>query len=234
MKEGTIASLVAVGFVLTIAQFISALSLPVLALVAAAAIGALSFSLFRVFGTEPGLWTGLITPPVASMIGVLPGVFAGRHRLLALAPVIAFSAAGLKVFISRRTSRRCSLCLRWLDSTLFFICPRCGLVVCDEGCWDFDRCRCRLCVQNKVPAFLGKDSRWWDRQFGSRVTSGHCLLCLAAAEGTDLRACPNCSRLQCRACWDESNGQCVHCGWILPELPPPLRTFMLPARNARP
>jgi hypothetical protein len=232
MRLNKIATYVAEGFVLATGQFVSAFYSPVLAWIVAAAIGFWAFRLFEFLSGEPGLWAPWIGAALASLIGVLPGLLGGKGWLLAASPAIAFSTAGFKVLLDRRSSRRCSLCLRRLGKSVFFTCPRCGLLVCDEGCWDFDRCRCRLCVQNKVPAILGHDNRWWDKQFGGRVTAGRCPLCLTAAPESDLRGCPKCGRAQCRACWDEVNGQCMHCGWILPDLPPELRMYLIPARNA--
>ena len=222
-------SVLACGFLMALVQFTASLSSAPVACVVAAGVGVLCFDVFRFLETEPGFWVPWATATLASLLGVLPRWVTRGTSALALAPLVAFASAGLRVAIQRATSRRCGLCNRKLDRIVHFACPRCGLVVCDQGCWNFDHCRCRLCEQNKVP-ILTSDGRWWDKQLGPRVTYGRCQLCLAESQETDLRACPNCGRPQCRACWDSANGHCTRCRWILPDLPPQLRVYMVPGR----
>jgi hypothetical protein len=224
MKLRTVTSVIACGFLMALVQFAASLFGAPLAWVIAAGIGLACFDIFRFFEAEPGYWVPWAMAPLATLLGVLPRwVFRGTSPL-ALAPLVAFAGAGLRAAIRRAASRRCGLCNRRLDRTVHFTCPRCGLVVCDQECWDFDHCRCRLCEQNKVPIFT-VDGRWWDKQLGPRVTYGRCQLCLAESQPADLRACPKCGRPQCRACWDSANGQCTRCRWLLADLPPQLRVY---------
>src|SRR5262249_20589858 len=109
----------------------------------------------------------------------------------------------------------------------FFDCPRCGKLVCEQGCWNFESCRCRECEESNVP-LLRAERSWWDRQTGPRVRQGRCQLCLTQAEKTDLRTCRRCGRLYCRSCWDVANGQCRSCLWTIPGIPDRARKYLIP------
>jgi len=124
-----------------------------------------------------------------------------------------------------RDARRCELCNDRLAGAISFTCPRCGLPVCEARCWDFERVRCRLCVQNRVPA-LPIEAEWWERNIGPQARRGRCQLCQSSAEEADLRSCPKCGRPQCRECWDDANGSCSRCGWSCPALPDGLKQFV--------
>jgi hypothetical protein len=121
--------------------------------------------------------------------------------------------------------KRCALCNRRLAGAVALECPRCGMIVCDEHCWDFDHYRCNLCEANRVPIFA-PDARWWDGKFGPRVEYGRCQICLSAAAEVNLRACGRCGRAQCKDCWDYANGQCTHCGWVVSDLPDKLKVYV--------
>ena len=136
--------------------------------------------------------------------------------------VLAGAGGAGVVAVVLRNRRRCNLCSRSLSSqALTFRCPRCSQEVCEETCWNFEHRRCALCLEQRVP-IMPIESGWWTRVAGPRVTQGRCLVCLTAADKADLRACPNCRRMQCRDCWDFSNGQCSRCAAALPDLPPAL------------
>lgn len=139
--------------------------------------------------------------------------------------LVLFAAMPASNMAVRMTRRRCALCRRRLGPHLItFSCPRCGLEVCDDICWDFERRRCRLCAENHVP-LLPSQSQWWDRQLGSASHQGRCHLCMALPEEAELRCCAHCHRPQCRDCWDQMNGECGRCGWVIPELPDSLRAI---------
>jgi hypothetical protein len=45
---------------------------------------------------------------------------------------------------------------------------------------------------------------------------GRCTLCFRAADGRVAQwACIGCGHGQCRSCWDDNNGQCSRCGWMI-------------------
>ncbi|HZU10972.1 MAG TPA: hypothetical protein VFA02_13795 [Pseudacidobacterium sp.] len=191
------------------------------------------------------LLVGIATPFVASLCDVqfgqwwmLPAVLtatfcvslavltAARHTgtVTWTLPLVLFAVISLAALLSRMTKRRCALCHRRLGPhAITFGCPRCGLEVCDEFCWNFEHRRCRMCEENRVP-ILPAQSQWWDRQLGPRVQHGRCQLCMASPEQSDLRSCGHCHRPQCRDCWDQTNGECSRCGWTMPNLPKSLET----------
>jgi len=172
-------------------------------------------------------WAAIFLPVAASLAGV--GLFlAGAPQtadwtLLDASAFAAMTAAGM-IVLGRVDSQRCGLCRRRIGRGVALTCPRCAMVVC-EDCWRFDSLSCRLCEEQGVPV-LSSDGRWWDLQLGPRLDFGRCQLCLTEAAETDLRACRNCSRAQCRNCWDHANGQCSRCKWIIADLPPALGPLM--------
>jgi hypothetical protein len=163
-------------------------------------------------------------PPLALALAVLVAEIVVettlRHDLTGwFAPLLAALAAALTFWLLERSRAQCNLCGRRLTSqAVVFHCPRCLLKVCDETCWNFDHRRCRLCLEQRVPALPVQDS-WWTRTTGPRMTVGRCQVCLGSAEQVDLRACPHCRRQQCRDCWDFGNGECARCAKALPDLP---------------
>jgi hypothetical protein len=228
MKPAVLVSVIATGFLLALAQSLGAMAGPVPALAAGVGDGLLVFALFRLFGVEWEQWlVPLLTSVLASAAGTFVGALGVSEPLSwqGISPLCAAAAALSVAFLGKGRARRCQLCRERLGHTMSFECPRCGLLVCERKCWRFDSCRCRLCADEAVPVFP-PETRWWDEHFGPRVTAGKCQLCLS--EGADLRTCRQCGRLQCRECWDYANGQCGHCGWLLADLPPMLKRYMLP------
>ena len=180
------------------------------------------FGLARFFEVQAAVWA----PPLASLLGVSLAFTTTRGDVLLWAcPVLALALAEIIAWLRRRDAHRCELCNRRLAGGIAFKCPRCALLVCEARCWDFERLRCRLCVQNHVPA-LPVDGRWWEQNFGAQARHGRCQLCQAAADEADLRNCPKCGRPQCRECWDDANGVCSRCRWLLPALPDALKQFV--------
>lgn len=174
-------------------------------------------------------WLPYVLPIGASTAGMLLGLVAEsiRDPLEWWAPGAAGAVCGLWLIYQTQTRNRCALCnCRLGSSALAFECPRCFLMVCADHCWDSDHLRCRLCEQNHV-AVLPAEPRWWDRQLGARVSQGRCQICMGTPDKADLRACGHCGRPQCRECWDQANGQCSRCGWVIPDLPERLRPYML-------
>jgi hypothetical protein len=238
MKPAAVFSVVAVGFLLALAQALGAIAGAGPAILTGAADGFLVFPLLRLFGIQWRQWlVPLITSVVATALGTFVGSLGTQEPLSwqGLSPLCAAAACLALALVGKRRARVCQLCRQPLGNTLAFECPRCGLLVCERKCWRFDSCRCRLCADQAVPVFPA-EARWWDEHFGARVPSGKCQLCLGG--GSDLRACPECGRLQCRDCWDYANGQCGHCGWLLADLPPVLKRYMfaeqIPVRGSQP
>lgn len=227
--------LAACWFLLAIIQLLASLAMPAAAIAAAVGVGLLCYAAFSAFHIEiEHAWAPVWVASGASLAAILirymgkPGT---AHWTLWLSPLVAAATVMMILQVRSSGSRRCGLCDRRLGRSPAFDCPRCGLLVCDQTCWIFEHCRCRLCEENRVPIFP-PDGRWWDKRFGPRMNQGRCQLCLAEAAGADLRACAKCGRPQCRACWDAANGQCSRCQWIVHDLPPQLEVYMLP--NERP
>ncbi|MGH9397116.1 MAG: hypothetical protein ACRD18_09740 [Terriglobia bacterium] len=230
MRIRGIPALIGCGFLMVLLQFYAAeFSVP-WALGVAVAVGVGSFLLFRFFRIEvETLWAPVALAAIASFIGILPRFVASTPPwFLGLGPVLAFVAGLVVMLIRQRNAKRCALCNRRVGSGTLFECPRCGMLVCDAECWAFGLLRCRLCEQNKVP-ILKPDARWWDKQFGPRVTYGRCQICQTLAAEADLRACRRCGRPHCRDCWDFANGECSHCRWVIDDLPPQLTIYMASA-----
>lgn len=109
---------------------------------------------------------------------------------------------------------------------LQFTCPRCGLVSCLDH-WVTERVRCMNCEEQDTPWLALLGNVWWDERAGSSIKQGSCASCRSTPqspdvfrERRDIRKCQRCGSLQCRWCWDLNNGECVGCGWSMPELPP--------------
>ncbi len=226
MNARTITTLVGSTFLLTVLQLVAGLVNVWTALGCAALLAPIAFAIFHFFEVEiPNQWIKFAIPCGASASGVAIVYLAVRNDpALLLAPLATAAVAGLIEAIRGMSSHRCALCNRRIGGRVAFQCPRCGLEVCEQYCWSFDHCRCRLCEENRVPLFT-PDGRWWDHQFGPRSSYGRCQLCMTPAEDTDLRVCGKCGRPQCRDCWDFSNGQCSRCQWTVEDLPESLRAF---------
>jgi hypothetical protein len=238
MKTRTIATLVAGAFLLILLQLVSGLIGPWFGVACGLLLAPVAFSLFHFFEVEfEQRWIEPLVPVVSSLAGVTIlyfGSLAGNDPTVWLAPPAAALAGGLIVAIRNMSSRRCALCSRRIGGGVAFHCPRCGLLVCEQNCWVFEHCRCRLCDENRVTVFT-PDGRWWDKQFGPRVSYGRCQICMTPAEDIDLRVCGKCGRPQCRECWDFANGQCSRCHWVLADLPEHLRPFVTgPVETPRP
>ena len=133
-------------------------------------------------------------------------------------PLAAVCSSGTTAVLVRSRAR-CALCNRRLGTqSVVFDCPRCSQTVCDATCWNFEHRRCQLCLEQRVP-ILPVGETWWTSRTGPRSQRGRCQICLGSAEQVDLRACPNCRRMQCRDCWDFNNGECERCRAPLPDLP---------------
>ena len=136
------------------------------------------------------------------------------------------SAWAVDVFAAGRGKRVCFICKLALEERVPFACPRCHQVICTRpSCWIARRFRCRYCDEREVIVFP-IDERWWASRLGPRVREGSCNSCYKEAGEADLRACGRCRWTLCRRCWDYHNGQCTHCGWIVPNPPAALRPFL--------
>jgi hypothetical protein len=229
MKTRTIAALLASSFLLALVQLVALLVQPVAGIVCGAALAVLSMLLLKLFQIElPQAWARILLPTGSSLLGVAIVFFMtpGQELYVWFACLLALAVSGIMVAVQGAGSKRCGLCGRRIRGRVAFVCPRCGLTVCDHTCWVFEASRCRLCEQNHVPIF-SPDGRWWDRQLGPRTDYGRCQLCQTPAEEADLRPCRNCGRPQCRDCWDSANGQCSRCQWTIEDLPDSLRPYIL-------
>jgi hypothetical protein len=209
-------------------QVLSALGGTWLAVIAAVGLGLLVVPIARALDlNEVPAWFLICAPGIASLMGItvaVNGAF-GVTRLAWLAPLASSGAAAAFFGLARLRAKRCGLCERRIGGGMSFTCPRCGLHVCEQNCWSFDHLRCRLCLENQVPA-LPVDDRWWDKHTGPRATFGRCQVCMSSASEVDLRPCRRCLRPQCRRCWDEMNGQCTRCKWIMEDLPVGLKAYV--------
>ena len=218
------------GVLLLFVQLVTAFMPVMVPLLTAVAIGFLVFLLPEFFLAKvEAWWPGVVLALCASLGGTLLRFISKQpaSRWIALAPLLALATSGGITIFQRYFAKRCALCNRRLAGDLALECPRCGLIVCDQNCWDFDHYRCRLCESNRVP-ILTPDARWWDKQFGPRVKYGRCQICLSPAAEVNLRACRKCGRTQCKACWDYGNAQCTHCGWVVSDLPDKLKMYVSP------
>jgi hypothetical protein len=156
-----------------------------------------------------------------SLLGLLLGLAADGAEYPPAAwaaPLMAALPGGILTAVYAWKAPKCQLCQTPLRRLLSFSCHRCRLVTC-ENCWDFERDRCRLCEANQIPLFP-LEYRWWQKQFGFEVQEGRCALCLRMADGRIAHwGCGDCGHAQCRSCWDDNNGQCSRCGWLLSDMP---------------
>ena len=237
MKIRALASILACCFFLVLLQLLAAFIGPIVGTISGAALALISLGMLKFFQVEvEQIWLAVVIPTGSSIVGVALVFFSqtGVEPLLWLAPLLACAVALGIVGIQRMNSKRCGLCNNRLGGGVTFNCPRCQLLVCDS-CWVFERTRCQLCEQNKVPIFA-PDGRWWDKQLGPRTAHGRCQLCMTSAEEADLRPCRHCGRPQCRDCWDAANGQCSRCQWTIEDLPEALQAYTVgaatPAKDA--
>lgn len=214
-------------FLLALIQLVGAFSSPGVGVVTAGATGSCAAWILRRSGVVvESWWAAPLLAGAASLAGVALPMFSETPQWgMLLFPVVAASAASLIAFVRPASGPRCSSCNRSLQQGTFD-CPRCGLTVCDQDCWNYQSSRCRACETGKVP-ILPPDPAWWERNLGRRIARGRCQHCLAGADAADLRACHECARTYCRDCWDANNGQCAHCAWVIRELPPALHRYVL-------
>jgi len=115
-----------------------------------------------------------------------------------------------------------------------FACPRCGHTSCSTH-WNTRRVRCTNCDQRDILWLSLQGAEWWDKRLGPPINEGQCARCRSGPESQnaireqkDLRECGGCGMLQCRWCWDLSNGVCVdeqRCGWTMNDLPSAIATM---------
>ncbi|WP_188552746.1 hypothetical protein [Edaphobacter dinghuensis] len=206
-------------------QFLGALAGPLATLLLAILIGVLGTFTANFFSLlERPLWLLPVVLGCCSLVGL--GISSINHQPVAyewLAAPLCLLASGGVVLLQTMSRKRCGLCNRRLNpNALTFTCPRCALVVCDEKCWDFEHRRCQLCVEHHVP-ILSAQKQWWDRTLGPATVHGRCQVCMASFDQADLRLCGRCRRPQCRDCWDNLNGECSRCGWVIADLPESLK-----------
>lgn len=221
------ATLAAAIFVMTLIEFFGALGGVWIALALALVLPWIALLLVKFFEVEVSATWLIATVVLAGFlaIGLATLTATTTDPLIWAAPIIAGLETAFILWLRGRSSNRCGLCNHGIAGEVAFACPRCGLNVCEQRCWDFEKLRCRLCVQNRVPAFP-PDGRWWDHRFGAATPHGRCQLCQATAQAGELRNCPNCGRPQCRDCWDDANGTCSRCKWRVADLPESLKAYM--------
>lgn len=174
-------------------------------------------------------WLPPLVAAAASLLGLgfgMVGMNASYPPAAWTAPLLAILPFGVIALKNGLQGARCQLCHGRLRGLLSFSCPRCHLIAC-ENCWQFERGRCRLCDTNQVQ-LLPLDHAWWQERFGSQARGGRCALCFRAEDWEVSHwACANCGNGQCRSCWDDNNGQCSRCGWIIPDLPPEVSEYVM-------
>lgn len=160
----------------------------------------------------------------ASLLGTATAWMTGQVQSTSFFSVLlTIVACSVTMLLQTMHERRCLLCKRrLLPRALSFTCPRCGLSVCEEHCWTFEYRRCQLCVEQRV-SLLPVANDWWNRALGPVATYGRCQVCMTSTETCSVRHCGQCRRLQCHDCWDNLNGECVRCGWTMPNLPDSLK-----------
>ncbi len=227
MSARAVSTIAAIVFVMALIQFFSALGGVWVALAASVLLPFVALGLVKFFEAEiQPVWV-MMAAVGASTLSVLIWLIShpAGNLLFWACPVVTLAVMATAFWWMNRDARRCSLCNGRLTGKVSFPCPRCGLMVCEAKCWDFERLRCRLCVQNQVPVFP-PEGRWWDRMFGPATQYGRCQLCQATGQDSELRNCPSCGRPQCRQCWDDANGVCARCKWVVSALPEALKGYM--------
>jgi hypothetical protein len=236
MRLESAVTVLAVGSLLAFVQLVASFAGPGITILGAAVIGVAAVFLYRVLDLPAeGRWKPILLATGADVIGLAVRVWAapGTVTWMAwLSPILAGATAGVMTLTWRGAGGRCGLCKHRIGSGGSFQCPRCPLRVCERTCWVFDHLRCRLCEENRVPILTG-DERWWEAQLGPQVRYGRCQVCMSAGDEVDLRACGRCGRPLCRSCWDYANGQCPRCAWLIVDLPPRLKQYMLPQQFDR-
>jgi len=226
MNQRIVLTFAACVFAAAVFQFFAGLGGAVFAAFAGLPAALLCWGLQRFFEVElENPWLAVAPPVVGCAVGVLILSLGVKHDpVYWFAPVLAGVQMALIVWWLQRDARRCSLCEARVAGVITFDCPRCHQSIC-ENCWNHDKLRCRLCVQNAVPLF--PDSKqWWDRNVGLTTKQGRCQVCQADWEQAELRACRKCGRPQCLECWDDANGVCARCHGHASDLPAGLAQLM--------
>lgn len=221
------------GVLVTLFQLLAYASANVgIVLLAAVVLTGLSYGLWSLVELDDRRWVDLFTPGCAATVGVSSGLLLAVAMGLAglelsngiSVPAAVLTAALIIYFRIRNQTERCDIC-RLPGGR--FRCPRCPLVVCTRStCWTPKYYRCTTCHQYEVIVFPLEEN-WWRSRYGSRAKTGQCLKCLAGANEADLRECGQCHWTMCRRCWDFENGRCIKCGWITPDLPKTLTSFLV-------
>ena len=183
--------------------------------------GVLVLAGMRVLALEiENVWLPPLVAAAASLLGLILGVVESDTNYPPtawMAPLFAVLTPGVLSLGIVMRGKRCQLCHAPLRRLLSFSCARCQLIAC-ENCWQFERDRCNLCEANQISLFPG-DISWWRQRFGSQVHGGRCVLCLRNDDGRVAHwACAGCGHSHCRLCWDDNNGECSRCGWMIPIL----------------
>ena len=175
----------------------------------------------------------LYWPSFCTVVGIFLGNLLGEQ----IKPSTSFVASGVAVllgavgsgiaiaYLHRKHSSACQICHRPLAREQRS-CPRCHHVVCAQtNCWNAEYGRCADCHWLRRPLLALEEEAWWLRRLGAQVTVGKCIRCEKSAQATDLRKCGQCPRSMCVQCWDQENGRCLRCRWVLPDLPEDLQQF---------
>ena len=209
---------------------------PLLTLLGACGVGFASFMSWRALdahesSSRNGTYS-ILMAALASLVGALltwavspsptePWAWLG----IGLAMV---TAGGIWALSKKDGGPSCFVCRLPLERAASFVCPRCRQTVCARpSCWNGRHLRCRYCLDREVVVFP-LDERWWRTQLGPRVMKGECTSCYKEAQETDLRECRQCHWSTCKRCWDYHNGRCLHCDWVIRNLPRQLRLFIRP------
>lgn len=210
-------------------QYLVGLSGSGVAVVASALLLAfLPFGVWALLETEASTNLDLFLPPAAGTAGVLAGgalrwasVSAETMPADLLATALCAVCGGVVVAVRARRRRSvCPLrCGRYMTGR-GRQCPRCGQVVCGHSsCWRKDGFRCADCDWLSRPLLAADEDEWWRESLGREVTDGACERCNCYAGSCPLYACGDCRWPTCTRCWDDENGRCTRCGWIIPDLP---------------
>ncbi len=234
MKTRTVASILAGGFILVLLQLVALLVHPIAGVLCGALIAVLAWLILKFFEIElQPAWTVVLLPTISSLVGVAIVFFAkaGQELYIWFASLLALAGSLLIAGIGYFASKRCGLCNRRLRSRIAFNCPRCGLMVCDHSCWDFDSSRCKLCMQNGSTDL----SAGW-KMVGPPVGATDHPWPLPTLPGDGRRSrfarLPKVRTPAVRECWDSANGQCSRCQWAIEDLPESLRPYILTASRA--
>ncbi|HKX32890.1 MAG TPA: hypothetical protein VJ302_34730 [Blastocatellia bacterium] len=199
-------------------------------------LGLLPYGLWKLRGDDSGSSRDWYWPAAAAVIGIAGGGLGGYLVRAADSPAEGgldsywynWLAVGLGAVVSgllvyrehRGRAQRCDCCQQVLGHNPQ-PCPRNDHWVCAK-CWRPELLRCIDCERLRTPLLALEEDEWWDERVGGRLSLGRCSRCNLTAEERDLRRCGGCTWPMCTDCWDQENGSCVRCSWIIPDLPEPL------------